>query len=315
MEVVFNENARASLCQSSSFGVGPYPDEGPVPFADAACSGGDAERAAQARRCAQRQAELEWEQAAAITGPLEIYCFQLGLSVGDISEAVPGPRRRSALHICFDIFSEMSGARWSDSIMERAGNDLEQMLRRAGQGEPVRVWCSDQADDLCGLYWLLSQLEPLKTSCGAVSRVMLPRWEVRPDGCVETHAGWHEVSPGAWGRYLPLEEPLPAAARRAFAHRWRILQRENAPLRSQVNGQLISVPEDFYDGLIAQEIARQPVCFQEAHVIGVLLGRCPGVSAGWLARRIEVKVRQNELETVSENRREDPVYHRILRKK
>ena len=315
MEVVFNENARASLCQSSSFGVGPYPDEEPVPFADAARSDGDAEGTAQAQRCAQRQAKLEWEQAVPMTGLLELYCFQLGLSVGDISEAVPGPQRRSALHICFDTFSEMLGARWSDSIMERVGNDLEQVLRRAGQGEPVRVWCSDQADDLCGLYWLLTQLESLKMPCGAVSRVMLPRWEVRPDGDVETHAGWHEVSPGAWGRYLPMEEPLPAAVRRACAHRWRVLQRENAPLRAQVNGQLISVPEDFYDGLIAQEIARQPAGFQEAHVIGALLGRCPGVSAGWLASRIEVKVRRNELETVSENRREDPVYHRVLRKK
>ena len=93
------------------------------------------------------------------------------------------------------------------------------------------------------------------------------------------------------------------------------LQAENAPLRAVVNGQLVSVPEDFYDPFLLRELDALPDEFREAKLIGLTMGKYQlGVSDGWYAHRIGQFIQDGRLLPLTKPEEGCPTYHRILRK-
>lgn len=96
---------------------------------------------------------------------------------------------------------------------------------------------------------------------------------------------------------------------------WKQLRSENAPLRTVISGHPVSVAEDFYDPFLLRELAGCRGAFQEARVVGAVLGKYPfGFGDGWVALRIEHMICDGLLEPVTEPEPEDPVYHRLLRR-
>ena len=249
----------------------------------------------------------------AASGP--VCAFDLVLSVGDISEDIPGPRRREALRALERSILSLPGAEdHIDQCVTAAAASLETLLRLSVEGEPVRIYYSHQPDELCGLCWLLSRLDPPKDR--SVSLVRLPLFEQREDGCLVSYTGWGEVHPRDWPRFLSQAQPVSPVLVRAAANRWKELQRENAPLRAVVNGRLSSVPEDFYDPFLRQELARTPEEFSEAAFIGNVLGRFQlGIGDGLVASRVEAMLRAGELEALTEAPEGAPTYRRTLRKR
>lgn len=256
-------------------------------------------------------------KVSGITGREEAFAFNLGLSVGDISEDRPGPVREGVLRELERSMITLPGV--AEHIREWVSSSsasLEALLRRRAAGEPVRIWFSEQPDELCGLCWLAGRLSGQEAGGGPVSVVKLPRWVERTDGVVVEHLGWGGVSPREWKRILPLEQPLCPIPLRAAANRWRELQEENAPLRAVVNGRLSSVAEDFYDSFLRRELARMPEEFREAALIGEVLGRCRlGIGDGLLAGRIEAMIAAGELEALTAAAEGEPAYRRVLRKR
>lgn len=55
--------------------------------------------------------------------------------------------------------------------------------------------------------------------------------------------------------FLSYEKILTEDEFRMYAQNWTDLVSENAPLRAVISGQLISVPEDFYDFLIWKHLS------------------------------------------------------------
>lgn len=317
VEVVFSESACGTLKYAQFFGRGEYaggcvgvflePSDGEPP---------SEEEIAQIQRRAEEEHRREWERARPMGGRLQdVYGFSLALSLGDISEEIPGPIRRRVLceHGAFSPTVRGIGEqldRWIDSGAET----LRTVLERSAAGEPVRLWYSDQPDELCGFYWLLARLDGLE-QCGPVSAVRLPRWDQR-DNSVVTYTSWGEVHPGDWSRLLSLEQPVSPILRRACANRWRELQEENAPLRAVLNGVLAGVPEDFYDSFIRRELARMEEEFNESRLIGDVIGRCRlGIGDGLIHRRVQAMVDAGELEALTQAAEGDPVYRRTLRKR
>ena len=115
---------------------------------------------------------------------------------------------------------------------------------------------------MCGFYWLMEQLR----AWGVFSGV-LALW--LPDGM---GGGWSGAPAEAWRTAGPWTE-LTREQISAGAAKWRALQSENAPLRANVRGKLQSVSEDFYDGWLERAIDAQEECFQEARLIGTILGQ------------------------------------------
>ena len=316
VEVVFGASACGSLRQAQHYGKGPW--RSPVFGVVLGSTDGQPPspkelRAAQRR--AEEQSRREWEEAVPLGGePRDIYCLELALSMGDISEEMPGPLRQQALEDLVRGTCPAEEARQqAQRLWEESQEALSAVVARSVAGETVRVWYSQQPDELCGMYFLLERLESAGAT-GPVSLVKLPQWEERSDGTLVHRIGWGEVGPGEWGRLAAAAYTPSPVRRHFFANCWRDLRWKNAPLRAVVNGQLMGVPVDFYDGFIRWEIAAADREFHQAHVIGQVLGRGPRIGDAWVALRMEEMIRTGLLEVVSQAPPDGPAYRRILRR-
>lgn len=240
-----------------------------------------------------------------------VVCLPLGLSLGDISGDVFGEERRAFLQsmICID---DPSFADVAKEQLETAQKGLAELLRAAGEGEPVRLWYSDNPDEMCGLYHLLSILPPNSD----ILAIKLPAYEEFPEkGNIRAYTGWGEIEPEDFRRYLPLEEKISENMRRFFSFRWKQLVEENAPVRAVINGKPTSAGEELYDFHILRELDRREEVFHEAYLIGDVLGRYQlGISDWFIHRRIQHFEAEGLLESVGQAPESEPGYRRYLRK-
>lgn len=307
VHVVFSTSARGSLRMALA-GAGGAAAVGAI-----GGTGGPLGRLAAKREAARSKRETA--EAPPLEGtPADVLCLPLALSVGDISEAEPGGRRKGVLAGLWAM-GPFENEEFADKMLTEARRALEALDRRAGAGETVRVWQGPGADDACGLRFLAHRLRPLGFDKLRAERARLPEFWPRPDGTAVRCDGWGEVEPQHWAA-LADPEPLAAPVLNALAQEWAALRAENAPLRAVVNGRLMSAAENFYDGFVLEVLRAQPEQFREAEAIGRLLGSLrTGVSDGFAAMRLEALVRKGLLEVVSGPQPGRPVYDRVLRKK
>lgn len=123
-------------------------------------------------------------------------------------------------------------------------------------GETVRIWYSDQPDEMSGLYWFAAQLECWEVPADRVVLVKLEPWVLQEDR-VAGYREWGEVEPGEWGKHLSSRKTVSQAFPTGISRRWKELQGEHAVLRAVVDGRLCSVPEDFYDPWIRKAADEQ----------------------------------------------------------
>ncbi|MEA4954689.1 MAG: DUF3658 domain-containing protein [Pseudoflavonifractor sp.] len=317
IEIVFSDSACGSLKVAQHCDRGKY--QGGCISVIVSHSDGSKptkEEIEAAHREAEEKERLAWETAIPLGGnPSDIYGFGLALNAGDISEKEPGDKRAKTLEHLFSIYPKNVSDQLSQQILKKAGENLNAVRGRAKAGESLRIWYSNQPDELCGLYWLMDQFTQWEIHDNQASMVKLPDWETDDAGKIMQKSGWGEVAPEEWHRYLSLETSIPAAFRQGCAFNWQMLQGENAPLRAVLNGQLVSMPEALYDGFILREIAAEGDEFQEAKVVGRVLGKYRlGIGDAWVALRIEEMIRAGELKAVSAAAEDMPIYHRLLKK-
>ena len=316
IEIVFNDSACGSLKTAQHFGEGSYSGGCTAFFLSSDDGQPTEEELRQAQEEFEARERASWEKATPMGGnPADVYGFALYLSIGDISEEKPAEKRQNVLHDLFDIFPDTDDTEPVDlSLMQQAKNSLQEVLSHSAAGEPIRTWYSNQPDEACGLCWFMAQLEALEQPYGDVFLVKLPETRQTEQGILR-YTGCGELAPEEWMQYVPLQQQASPVFCQACAQKWHTLQRENAPLRAVLNGQLVSVPETIYDSFIRQVIAEQEDIFHEAMVIGTILGRYQlGIGDAWIASRIEQMISDGLLEPVSQPAKDSPVYHRLLRK-
>lgn len=316
IEIVFNDSACGTLKMAQRYGTGDYisgcvsvtliKNDGSQPTPD---------ELSAAKKTAEEQNRLEWEKAIPMGGnPQDVFGFNLILSVGDISDDDFANRRQKTIDTLWSIYSNDP----SDGLLDIA-SELQKTLimihKRVVQGEDIRIWYSNNPDEMCGLYWFMSELQQFEAQLGAVYIVKLPEHEYRDNNTVVCSLSWGEISPGEWYRYTNFSEATTSVFRQYCASEWRTLQKENAPLRAVLNGQLHSVSETIYDAFISREIDAQDDEFQEAIVIGNVLGKYQlGIGGAWVAHRIEKMIDEGKLSVISTPIKNGPIYHRQLRK-
>ena len=317
IEIVFSDSACGSLKVAQHYGEGEYQDG----FMGVIVSHADGSKPTKeevevARRKAKKKARLAWETATPLGGnTADIYGFNLVLSVGYISENQPSIKRKQTLEHLYSVFPNDEGHQAAQEIFKRVNEDLKTVQKRAEVGESIRIWYSNQPDEMCGLYWFMGQLNQWKVHGEQVSIVKLPEWEADEKRNIVQKIGWGQVAPGEWHRYLALQKPVLPVFVQSCASHWQDLQRENTPLRATLNGQLISAPETLYDDFIFREIEAEGEEFQEAKVIGRVIGKYQlGIGDFWIAFRIEEMIREGKLEVASAVAEDMPVYHRVLKK-
>lgn len=315
LEVVFSDSAAATLAIAIGHGHESYlcsatsviisDDDGMI----------TPEEIERFQREAEERKRSGWENAVLLEGNRKnIINLPLALSVGNISEVGIGLERESALSLLSSIFPSMASEVVAD-LLNTSRKSYATLMEYAQNGEPIRVWVGREPDDVCGLHWLMEQLQHIGLEKLDVTLVELPMWETRPDGCIIQYNGWGEVEPYRFGQMTSLGKKLPTNYLRSLASCWRELQQDNMPLRAVLNGRLVSVPESSYDTFILRELDALEDEFKEAILVGQVLGKYQlGIGDGWIALRIEQFIRDGLLAPVSAPAPNDPIYHRILKK-
>ena len=315
MEIVFSDSAAGSLKCAQLFGHGKY-HNGPSAFCLIYSDGRMAteEELEQARQEYVEKERRAWERAVPLGGTAaDVFGFNLALSVGEIAEEEVGERRRQALELLFGTFHE--GAECVQLFMKNATNNLKRIKERMAAGEAIRIWYSNNPDEMCGIYWFMYWLNKNMPNEQEVILVKLPEWEEGENGEIIQRQSFGEVDAENWHQYLPLQKKATQVLRKMFAIRWQELKKENAKIRACLNGKLVSVSEDIYDCFILRELEAADVEFAESRVIGKVLGNYQlGISDSWIHLRINEMIEKGKLKVVSEAEEGMPAYARKLRK-
>ncbi len=281
------------------------------------CEDGEKKPSRKQQREAQRQAEQEMrrlrEQAVPLGGtPQDVFCFPLGLSMGDISDDGFSQGRKESISRLTALFPSEQ-VYYLESI-DKAAAAFSRLTERAEKGERIRIWYSDQPDEYCGMLWFLSELSHRISKLPPIELLKLPEMFQVGD-VVQSSCGWGGVQPELFGSFLHLAQEVAPAFLRAATLEWRRLQEERMPLRVVVNGRVQSVPEDFYDSFLKRELDRMDEEFSEAALIGGILGRYQlGVGDLFLARRVEALIDAGRLIPVTTPKPGDLIYRRRLKK-
>ena len=305
IEVLFTESAAGSMKYAKglksivgeAFGIILTTEDGHEPTE---------EELALARAQVEEERRKKRENAVLMEGDSrDVVWFPLNLSMGDISDPFSDKRAeylQSTVLIGGPEFADIGR-----ELMETARESRERLL---SPSEPVRIWYSQNPDELCGLFHLLTIL-PANAD---IRVVRLPEYEVFGTE-LRIYSGWGELDPFELGRFQALERKLTDIERRYFADLWRELQRENGPLRAVVNGRLMTVGADFYDPVILRELENQPERFHEGRLIGDILGKYPlGIGDSLIALRIEKFISRGMLTPATPAEEGRPIYHRWLKK-
>lgn len=316
IEIVFNSSAAGSLKAAQRFGKGNYP--GPSPMSVFICRK-DGTSATQkeldkAKKEIIEKERIAWERAVPLGGSSgDVFCFELALSMGTLSEDVFDIDRQSLLESLFYTYPDDSKKYIQDSVCKMK-DSLRQIRMRLHQGEQLRIWYSNQPDELCGFYWFMDWLNQLGTDEKSIIFIKLPEWDFEEDETAIHRNSFGEVPKDAWHRYLSLQKMAFRSILQMCSMRWNQLVQESAALRAVVNGQLVSVSEDIYDSFIRREIDRLPDEFYETKLIGKVLEYQLGIGDYWIHRRIERMISTEELEAAALPEKGMPAYRRLLRK-
>lgn len=144
-----------------------------------------------------------------------------------------------------------------------------------------------------------------------INVVSLPEKKIFEDEIV-VYYSWTEVEAGKFYQFLPFEKQLSQMEKKMHSGYWQRLIEENAPLRAIINGEVISVPEDFYDFIIQSNLPEDD--FILGRFIGKLLGEYDlGISDSWYTLRMNKMIEDNKLAVVNNKNLSHP-YEKVLRK-
>ena len=119
------------------------------------------------------------------------------------------------------------------------------------------------------------------------------------------------LGPEMYYEALKLEKEITKKQIEICSDRWKELCKENAPMRLMVNGNLVSLPEDFLDSFIRNTIIKLPEKFTIARLVGDVMGVYELMVGDFsLYERVLCFVERGELEIVEECK-EKPMVTRV----
>lgn len=229
------------------------------------------------------------------------------LDIGDISGEIDGNERQNVFRKVWGRFNFDN--KEQEQFFQNQRKDMEKLLSAAKDGTPIRIWKSNAPYSTCGFHFVGHLLRNIDCNISVVS---LPKYNPISENEIVEYSHWGEVDAGKFNQFLSLEKQLTQTEKKIISDHWHKLMIENAPLRANINGKLTSVPENFYDFIITNNLPNND--FIMARLIGKLLGEYRlGISDSWYALRIEKMIEENKL-IVVENKDSSHPYGKVLRK-
>lgn len=221
----------------------------------------------------------------------QVLALPMYLSLGDISQRSFMESRQTIYKI------EYAHYQASEQLTVEAVNALRQGLDQLSQsaqaGESFRIWWSETADDYCGFLWICDYLKDFSVQTMSVK---VPMTLVREDSLmIISKLG--EISEDVIDEFqlASLQRDLSANSRRAFSYYWHDLRSENNPIRTVINGTVVSQSIDFYDRFVLANLSQRR--FRNIlRVIGETLGDYPFTADWWYRHRIDYLVSKGSVD-------------------
>ena len=237
----------------------------------------------------------------------KIFCIEDDYSIGNIRDDVFSEKRFNQMYSVFPETIE-----YMKSKIAENKNRFEEVIKQAQNGEPLRIWIGKQPFELCGICWFISELYKRCKPLPPMTMIKFPD-TIRKENIIISFVGFGELSPEELELIMKNEEEVIPAFIMSEVEKWERLRKENSALRAIINGQMTSVPIDFYDSFIRAEIDKAEDEFKEAEIIGNIMGRYKfGISDELIALRIEEMIKSNELAPITKS--DSLPYRRILKK-
>ncbi len=250
--------------------------------------------------------EKHFEGQAVGGNSQDVVNIGFSLDIGDISGEIDGNGRQNVFRKLWGRFGFDN--KDQEQFFQSQRKDMEKLLSAAKDGIPIRIWKSNAPYSTCGFHYVCNSLRNIDCNISVVS---LPKYYQISDNEIVEYSHWGEIDAGKFYQFLPLEKQLTQIEKRIVSDHWQKLMVENAPLRANINGKLTSVPENFYDFIIANNLPDND--FTMAVFIGKLLGEYRlAISDSWYALRIEKMIEENKL-IVVENKDLSHPYNKVLR--
>ncbi|WP_245570829.1 DUF3658 domain-containing protein [Anaerovorax odorimutans] len=246
----------------------------------------------------------KWSGLTMEGSSMDVESFSLYLDIGDISNLHTGMESRK--NVIKDLYNHYSDV--SDEIWETNQHALERIKEAGSTLEPIRMWISlNDPNEVCSLYFICHLM--IKSNI-PLSVVRIPAW-IEMDNYNIRYRNTGEIPAEEFGKLIKYEESISQCQRETYANMWKELVNENASLRVIVNGNLISVPVDFYDFALRENMPEEEI--RIGQLIGKTLNQISGVVDSWLFMRIQAMLQSEELIEVAPSNDDHP-YSVIIKK-
>ena len=236
LELVFSESAYGGIKQAQ--GVG----ENYCGSACAVYSTGDPSGEPLTEFGNMLKAEKERYRNAVPLPRNEILWIDAALSFGDIDMALVNEFTKNRKKAYMTLMPESDG-----SYIGRFEENSRKLMSYARTAGMIRIWAEPTSCGMCAMLYASEILRGTKAEVLAV-----------PLEAAGSYRAWGEVPSYVHGEAVRSSVPISGERIKSMADRWRKLVSENKGLRVYLNGNVISVNDDFYDDIILGYITRMP---------------------------------------------------------
>jgi len=184
------------------------------------------------------------------------------LDVGSINEDILGEYRKKLYTKMYSYMFNEQADRCVDEYFDKSIAAYNKILETAQKGQKVRIWLDKDPAAVCEFYWLCGQLRDHGLS---ENSTVLETPDV-------VYSNGKKTRPHSWGcicsdelKSIPrVEEPLTYEEIQTNAAKWDELKKADTLLRTIIDDEVVSVPEDSYDEKIMRLIPKTPIQTSEA---------------------------------------------------
>lgn len=236
--------------------------------------------------------------------PLDLH-LNYGILDGDIIE-IQTKRNVDTLKYFYKTVTEKELQREYKKELKKAYKAQEKLKDLLSEGQEIRLWLSNNANDRCGLYWFCDLVKDFENK---ISVVFCPGYEYDDiKNKTSENRNWASFSnPYFMAEFVEKSQVLNKNEILVYSQTWKHLIEENAPLRILVDDSIVGVKEDFFDNVILSFVSNEPK--SQSFVMGKMLGKWQGgCDVAFISERIERLIEFGKIKVCEEKTDDNDCY-------
>lgn len=229
--------------------------------------------------------------------PLDLHLNYGGLDC-EIIEAQCSRRARS-LQYFYKTFTSEEYYKEYESALKQAYKAYDKLIGFLRDGQEIRLWLSNNANDRCGLYWFCDLAKDYENK---IYTVTCPGYEYNDiKDTITENRSWDAFSnPYFMAEFSNKARLLSKDEILAYVKTWDFLVLYGGgPLRILIDDSIVDVGISFFDKEILNFVSYEPK--SQATIIGKMLGKWQGgCDAAFISQRIEYLIDQGKIKVVEE---------------